>query len=228
MRTPPFRLYPEEQHWWSFNDYGTVLEVTRRLQAKTVLEFGPGWSTRALIEGGATTIDSCEDNPAWFKVHAERLVPKFPDIVTLHPYTCSDSIFVPGVVDQRIYDMGLIDGPFGTLERPAVLRYCLGKCAAVLIPTEEIAYGTGALRPHIEQIAHDFRFAIEWMETGPLSGGFALLTPSNDAPTVDHPDPEVEHPDPQPENAEADMEVTPREPVPPRRSRRSRRKGAAQ
>src|SRR4051812_12408033 len=101
MKQPPFRLYPEEQHWWSFNDYGVVLEVTERLQAKTVLEFGPGWSTRSLIEGGATTIDACEDNPEWFRVHAERLVPNFPGIVTLHPYICSEPIVVPGVVDQR-------------------------------------------------------------------------------------------------------------------------------
>src|SRR4051812_40979556 len=95
MKTPPFELYPIEQHWWSFNDYGAVLEVTERLKAKKVLEFGPGWSTRALIEGGATKVDTCEDDPDWFAVHSERLVPQFPDVVTLHPYVWSDPVSIP-------------------------------------------------------------------------------------------------------------------------------------
>lgn len=175
MKQPPFRLYPEEQHWWSMNDYGAVLSVMERLQAKTVLEFGPGWSTRALIEGGATAIDACEDNPNWFAVHAARLVPLFPDIVTLHPFSWVDPLTIPAI-DDKWYDLALIDGPYGTLQRPAVLAYCLARCTAVLLPTEEIAYGKGALRPHIERLAEQFGRDIEWMETGPLSGGFALLT----------------------------------------------------
>jgi hypothetical protein len=229
MKQPPFRLYPEEQHWWSMADYGAVLEVTERLQAKTVLEFGPGWSTRALIEGGATTIDACEDDPVWFATHAERLVSAFPAIVRLHPYTIGDPITVPSI-GNRTYDLALIDGPLGTEQRPAVIAFALARCAAVLVPTEEHAYSNGTIRAAIIRLAAECGREVAWMETGPGSGSFALMT-------IPNADPHVEHQDPQPENAEADLDVTPREPgypasnlqfpPPPRRTRRSRRKGGA-
>lgn len=176
VKSPPFEFYPSEpQRWWSPNDYGAVLGVMEFLKPKKVLEFGPGWSTRALIEGGATKIDSCEDNPDWFAVHAERLEALFPSIVTLQPYVWSDPVFIPAI-NRRRYDLALIDGPHGTLNRPAVIAYALARCKAVLVPTEEMAYGKGALRPHIERLAQEFGFSAEWMETGPDSGGFALLT----------------------------------------------------
>src|SRR3954468_3676950 len=98
-----FALYPEELRWWSFNDYGAVLQVMQRLGPRRVLEFGPGSSTLALIEGGATHIDSCEDDPVWFNTYTVRLQKKCPRIVTLRPYTWSDPVTVPGV-DDKVYD----------------------------------------------------------------------------------------------------------------------------
>ncbi len=175
MKQPPFKLYPEEKHWWSFQDYSAVLTIMERLHPARVLEFGPGNSTLALIEGGAAHIDCCEDNPIWFNTYKERIADAYPAIVRFVPYEWSDPVSIPAIDAER-YDLALIDGPHGTLNRPAVIAYCLQRCAAVLVPTEEIAYGKGALRPHIQRLGDAFGFDIEWMETGPLSGGFALLT----------------------------------------------------
>lgn len=174
---PPFELFPEEQRWFSFNDYGAVLDVMARLSPKRVVEFGPGSSTLALIEGGAAHIDTCEDNPDWAAVWQERLVQRFPDIVTQHAYTFTDPLTIPALNRKR-FDLALIDGPHGTLNRPVVLAWCLARCTAVLIPSEDVAYGRSALRPHIERLAQEHKRTIEWMETGPASGAFALLVKS--------------------------------------------------
>lgn len=169
----PFRLYPDEQSWWSFADYQAVLDVMARLRPDTVLEFGPGSSTLALIEGGATRIDTCEDDRIWYDVYEPRLARRFPAIVRLHRYVWSDPLRIPALDDQR-YDLALIDGPFNTPRRPAVLEYALARCAAVLMPTEE--YKTAPmLRPLITAIAANTGRSLEIVETGPLSGAFALI-----------------------------------------------------
>lgn len=185
MNTPTteFELFPEEKHFWSFNDYRCVLETTRRLQPKTVLEFGPGSSTLALIEGGAHRIDSCEDNPDWAKVYVERLAGRFPWAVNIVPYTWVDPLSIP-TIDDRRYDLAMIDGPFGTERRGAVLDYCLERCASVLICVEN-SKGTG-LRDTILRVFDRRGGMIEIMETGPLAGSFALITglPGNDVDVV--------------------------------------------
>lgn len=167
-----FRLYPKELHWWSFADYGAVLSVMRRLQPASVLEFGPGSSTLALIEGGARSIDCCEDNPDWLNVYQERLAQRY-DGVRMLPYTWSDPLVVPGAA--LAYDMALIDGPHGTERRPTVLRYALARCTHVLMCCED-SKGRG-LRAPIMLIAEQAGRPVEIMETGPLSGSFALIGP---------------------------------------------------
>lgn len=174
-----FRLFPEERHFWSFNDYRAVVDVVRKLGARRVLEFGPGSSTLALIEGGADKIDCCEDDPAWFTVYKERLQDVYPDIVTLHPYHWQDPLRVAGITG-RWYDLALIDGPFGTPHRPAAIEYALQRSFAVLAPTEEWRDGRAepelGLRSEIARIAQRHNHKVEIMETGPLSGAFALIT----------------------------------------------------
>lgn len=170
----PFKLYPEERRWWSFQDYGAVLDVMTRLKPKRVLEFGPGSSTLALIEGGAEHIDSMEDDPRWLQVYAERLEAKHPSIVTLHFYHYSDPLCLR-YLDPHSWDLALIDGPFGTMNRPAALRYCLPRCAAVLMPTEDHPHLNGPLRTIIAEEAQKAGRAVEFTVTGPLSGGFALI-----------------------------------------------------
>lgn len=171
--TGPFALYPEERHWWSFADYGAVLDVMRRLKPTRVLEFGPGSSTLALIEGGATHIDAYEDDPVWAVTYEERLQRKFLGTVFIHRYDWADPLTIPAVDDQR-YDLALVDGPLGTDRRPVVVRYCLDRCHAVLVPTED---RNPSYRQTLYTIATERNWDIVVTETGPLSGGFALLTP---------------------------------------------------
>jgi hypothetical protein len=170
-----FKLYPEERHWWSMADYGAVLDVVTRLQAKRIIEFGPGSSTLALIEGGATRIDTLEDLDEWYDVYRQRLEALFPAVVHLHRYTWSDPLTIAPV--DPPYDLAFIDGPRTTMNRPAVMRWCVDHAKAILAPVEEQVSGTGALRPHFEAIAAAAGWTLEYFETGPLSGAFALMRP---------------------------------------------------
>lgn len=172
----PFALYPAEKHWWSYADYGAVLGTVRALAPRTVLEFGPGSSTLALVEGGARSIDALEDDPIWLEVHRGRLGRKFAGLVELHAYTWADPLTIPKIDDRR-YDLALIDGPHDTPRRPAVLEYCLRRAAAVLIPTEDHKVASPPLRPAIAALADRYRASLEIRATGPLSGAFALLIP---------------------------------------------------
>ena len=170
-----FELYPEERHWWSFCDHRAVMSVMRRLTPKRVLEFGPGSSTLALIEGGATHIDTCEDQAHWAEIYRIRLEQRFPDIVRLRTYVWREPVTVDGVDDQR-YDLALIDGP-QQLQRQAVIDYCLRRCTWVLFPTDELQ-GSMALRIAAAEFAATYARPLEIMQTGPLSGAFALIGPA--------------------------------------------------
>ena len=169
-------LYPNEPaRWWSRADHDTVVSVTQRLLPERVLEFGPGASTLSLIEGEAGAIDCCEDSPDWLAVYQRRIAAIYPGVRML-AYEWSDPISIPALYDS--YAMALIDGPLGTERRVAVLEYCLQRCAAVLLPLEEMPEycGRGYLRPHMLRLAEQFGRQVELIESGPLSGTFALLT----------------------------------------------------
>lgn len=172
----PFQLYPEERHWWSFSDYGAVLGVMRQLQPKRVLEFGPGSSTLALIEGGAERIDTVEDDASWAEVYENRLVKRFPTAqypttIALHRYIWGEPLSIP-IVDRERYDLALIDGPLGTDRRAAAVRYALARSRAVLAPTET---KNPELLVDLKALAKELGAEMQVWETGPLSGGFALL-----------------------------------------------------
>lgn len=168
-----FRLYQTEQHWWSFADYAAVLEVMDRIPHRSVLEFGPGSSTLALIEGGALQVDSCEDDAKWLHLYLERIQRRFPTVVTLRPYEWSEPLIVPGLAER--YDMALIDGPRNTERRPEVIEFALARCDAVLVPLEESG-DTPYLRPAVHALAARHGRQLEITATGPLAGSFALLT----------------------------------------------------
>lgn len=175
MSERTFALYPEARHWWSFADYGAVLDVVTRLEARRVLEFGPGSSTLALIEGGATQIDTCEDDPTWAATYEERLVSRFPAIVRLHRYTWRKKISIPTLEAGAPYDLALIDGPLETTKRGPVMDFAAARSRALLVPADETVAGRSPLRPQLEKLAAKLDASIEWMDTGPLAGGFALL-----------------------------------------------------
>jgi hypothetical protein len=183
---PPFALFPESRHWWSTTDYGAVLGVMRQLQPQTVLEFGPGSSTLALIEGGARRVDSCEDRPDWMATYRARIADKYPTAefqtkVRIIPYTWSDPVVVEGLSEEP-YDLALIDGPYTSEKRPPVIEFCLQRARVVLVPTEDDGRTYKSfLRPHIERLAAQYGWTVAYTETGPDSGGFALLTKTKPA-----------------------------------------------
>jgi hypothetical protein len=175
----PFKLYPHEQQWWSRQDYQAVLDVMRRTGTEEVLEFGPGSSTLALIEGGATRVYACEDQEAYARRAQLCLVDRFPGRVLLHRYTWSDPLSI-AALDGCIFDLALIDGPRETTKRVVPLRYALARCSWVLIPTEEWR-GDGHppdrwMRAVILAEAHGR--PVEFIETGPGAGAFALVGPA--------------------------------------------------
>ena len=126
-----FKLYPEALPWWTFEDYQSMLDAMARFKPRTVLEFGPGSSTLAMIEGGAGHIDTLEDNPEYYARTHERLALRFPDRVTVHRYRHNDPVSVDAC-DSKRYDLGFVDGPRNTMERPASFAYALARCAVVL------------------------------------------------------------------------------------------------
>lgn len=165
-----FRFYSEPTSWWSFSDYSTVLTVMGQLRPQTVLEFGPGSSTLALIEGGATQIDCCEDDPVWFKTYCERLEDRFPKTVLMVPYTWTDPLNVPGAANA--YDLALIDGPLQIERRAAVIRFCAGRCRYLLVPMEDSE--PNGLRDVVESLGRP----VKYIASGPLAGTFALVGPA--------------------------------------------------
>jgi predicted O-methyltransferase YrrM len=123
-----FRLFPEEQRWWSFADYEQLLALMQRFRPRTVLEFGPGWSTLALVEGGAEVIDTCEDDTGWYRTQQERL--RAHQVVNLHLYQHDDVLTIPAV-DFRRYDLAFVDGPRDTPRRPVEIAFAAARSRVV-------------------------------------------------------------------------------------------------
>lgn len=175
-----FHLFPTEQRWWSFADYQAVLDVMAETEARFVIEFGPGSSTLALLEGGASRIDTCESDPTWAQTYRPRLERVFPNVygfVRIHEYTYEWPVplTIPEL-DGRHFDLALIDGPRCTEHRPLAIRYCLDRCRVVLVPTEdEGRVESSYLRPILMDLGTEYGFAVEFRNTGPAAGGFAVM-----------------------------------------------------
>lgn len=165
------RLYPREQHWWSFADYDGLVAITLRAAPATVLEFGPGSSTLALIEGGAGRVATCEDDRKWIDTHVGQFI-RHP--VTFHHYVWSDPLSVPGLDGER-FSMAFIDGPRLTTRRPTVLRYCLERCDVVVCPAEG-PMPRAFMAVEAERIAAEYGRKLEWVMTGPLTYAMAVIT----------------------------------------------------
>lgn len=168
--------------WWGENDHRAVVAAMAKTGAKRALEFGPGASTLSLIDGGATSVDTCEDNPDWAQVYEERLVKRFPGKdspcdVRLHRFAWPEGkgLSIPALKKQR-FDLCLIDGPRGMERRPDVIRFALARSNWVLIPLEELTSGL-KMRPIVLEIAEKVGRPVQVTQTGPLSGAFALIGP---------------------------------------------------
>lgn len=159
-------------HFWGEGDQATVLAVMTKLQPGRVLEFGPGFSTLALLDGGARHIDCCEDTTDWRDVWKERLR-AYNDRLRFVDYAWSDPISVPELIGDS-YDLALVDAPFDTTIRRPVIEYCLDHSAAVLVPLE-VMHGDG-LRWLVTELAETRGLQLELIESGPVAGAFGLLT----------------------------------------------------
>lgn len=129
MRT--FRLFPTDYSWWTFVDYDSLLTAVERFQPATALEFGPGGSTLALIEGGASEIHTCEDDADWAEVYRTRVASRYPGIVRLHRYEPRDPLSIPAL-DHKRFDLAFIDGPKRTPTREPAIRYAQARADVVL------------------------------------------------------------------------------------------------
>lgn len=168
-----FSLFPEAQPWCSFADYQMIHDTVRGLGAASVLEFGPGYSTLAIVEGGATAIDICENKVEWLHVYTARL--NYPDFVTPFLYVWRLPLDIPGL--REAYDLAVIDGPQETPLRIDAVRFAMERSKAVLVPTED--YGrelNSYLRPLLFDLAQEHGWDYMVVNTGPVAGGFALLT----------------------------------------------------
>jgi hypothetical protein len=161
------RLMPVTHSWWSSDDRAVVMAVCARLRPVSVLEFGPGASTLALLAGAVSHIDACEDNHDWAKVALERLPPERVRVVR---YVWGDPLRIPALDGSR-YDMALIDGPRITMNRIAVAQYCFDRCTHVLSPAEK---DNRTYQPAFEALAAVNGRPVEFIPSGPPSFGFLL------------------------------------------------------
>jgi hypothetical protein len=103
-----FKLYTKESKTFPFADYAAVIEAVKG--ARSVLEFGPGISTLALIEAGVPSIVSLEHDPVWLETQKE----KFKDYpqVTIAQYADTVPVGAAEIALQE-FDLALVDSPQG-------------------------------------------------------------------------------------------------------------------
>lgn len=112
-----FQLYREQHRIFEFDDYGALVAECRRVKARSILEFGPGISTLALIESGAERIATCEYQDRWL-VQAGELLKAHPH-VSVHRYWNEVPVRVDGLT-RKSFDLAFVDSPLGTPSRGAV------------------------------------------------------------------------------------------------------------
>lgn len=140
-----FRYYKDEKSVFTFDDYGALLTEAKRVNAKTVLEFGPGNSTLAWVEAGCTDITTLEYQPRWMQVARDKLKP-FPEIKLLS-YANTAVITIPQLNGKQ-FDLIFVDSPVGLEASPKVaprfkgqencsrfntLTWALGRAPVVLL-----------------------------------------------------------------------------------------------
>lgn len=161
-----FELYVEHR-WFPRECYAALVGVVRRLRPARVLEFGPGTSTRALVEAGVDRVDTCEDSLEYYRRALVDLA-RFPS-VTVHKYLVQPGrpVSVPALDGER-FDLGFVDGPFGPESRPPTIRYALDRCDAVLCHDARETH----VLPHLRALA-DEGLRVELIESPNM---FALVT----------------------------------------------------
>lgn len=97
---------------WSIteNEYQWIVEATKRHGWKTVLEFGPGFSTWAFKEGGACEIVCMESETDWHNTQVRLGILDACYLLCLYP-RFSFRVEIPHI--KTGFDLAFIDGPAG-------------------------------------------------------------------------------------------------------------------
>ena len=114
-----FALYKVETPTLPFMDYGAIIEEVKRIGAKTALEFGPGYSTLALIESGLDRIVTCEHDEEWFGKAKERFE-EYPRVSVKRYEDVAPTAQLAGVVTDETFDLCFVDSPKGYNAQPGM------------------------------------------------------------------------------------------------------------
>ena len=106
-----FRLYQKEEDTLPFADYQMIMDEVRRIGAKTALEFGPGYTTLALIEAGVEKIVSLESDGEWLEKKRDELR-IYPQVHIAH-YNNSPVVTADPIAEQGVFDIAIVDAPAG-------------------------------------------------------------------------------------------------------------------
>lgn len=110
------------------DDADALRAIVRDNRISSVLEFGPGASTRVLLEAGADRVTTCENDPHLFR--AARLHFCQDSRVAVVHYMLGGDIAVPKL-DGKAFDAAYINAPDG--DRMNTLRCALRACGLVFV-----------------------------------------------------------------------------------------------
>ncbi len=125
------------------DDNERISEEIKRVKAETVLEFGPGDSTQAMLDMGIKRIVTCENINKWFLVAKKRF--KNEKRVTILRFYDEMPCRVDGLGENERFDLGFVDAPkgfnparkihegFSDCSRLNTLLYALQRCKVVLL-----------------------------------------------------------------------------------------------
>lgn len=131
--THPHRAKMERTHHSILVEDGSKLaEWCDRLGVKTVLEFGPGFSTNYLARNGRQ-VTAVENDPVWLNEHAIALEELGVEYYLFD--LSSENLSLPPL-DDRLFDFGFVDGPPGTdgyYSRLNTAVYAAARCKYVAL-----------------------------------------------------------------------------------------------
>lgn len=108
-----FEMYParHELNIFRYAEYGALLSAVRELKPTSMLEFGPGVSTVALLEAGCDKIVTCEYDRRWL-ARMRRKLGRYRNVKVVHYYNRVDRV-VPTIGDDEMFDAAFVDSPIG-------------------------------------------------------------------------------------------------------------------
>lgn len=111
--TNPMGLDENECRW--------LKAFCRQHNIRSAIEFGPGNSTVAMLEGGVLRIMAFEESPS----RCNELAEIFQERVSINLYGAQDWPSLPTFRRGRHYGLAFIDAPTGSSVYPARLNACL-------------------------------------------------------------------------------------------------------